>query len=119
AGARHVEWRGSRGIGPGVLPEALRLAAVLRAVRPDLVHLHSSKAGLAGRVLPRRGVTIFQPHCWSFESVRGPVRTAAVRGARSGSRRRGGPGGRRSGGAPATASGWTGGSLRGLAGRPA
>src|SRR4029453_19589491 len=70
--------------------EMHRLAQIVRENRPNLVHLHSSKAGLAGRLALRgRLPTIFQPHGWSFEAVRGPVRTATViwEG-------RGGPGGR-------------------------
>lgn len=35
-----------------------------------MVHLHSSKAGLVGRLVVRRRVpTIFQPHAWSFLAV--------------------------------------------------
>ena len=40
-----------------------RYGGGLRSVRPDVVHLHSSKAGLAGRLAIRGGVpTVFQPH---------------------------------------------------------
>jgi glycosyltransferase involved in cell wall biosynthesis len=48
-------------------------------VAPDVVHLHSSKAGLAGRLAVRaRRPTIFQPHAWSFDAVDGLVRRGAL-----------------------------------------
>jgi glycosyltransferase involved in cell wall biosynthesis len=79
SGAEHVAWTAGRAPGPGSLVDATRLARIVRAVRPDLVHLHSSKAGLAGRLALRGGLpTIFQPHAWSFEAVRGLIRPAAV-----------------------------------------
>ena len=60
---------------PGSLARAARdLGHVLRDTRPDVVHLHSSFAGLVGRaVLPARqrgpGV-VYQPHSWAFAAVR-------------------------------------------------
>jgi glycosyltransferase involved in cell wall biosynthesis len=43
-------------------------------VDPDLVHLHSAKAGLTGRLALRGGrPTVFQPHAWSFEAAEGTV----------------------------------------------
>ncbi len=43
------------------------------------MHLHSAKAGLAGRLLLRGRVpTVFQPHAWSFEAVTGPVHAATL-----------------------------------------
>jgi glycosyltransferase involved in cell wall biosynthesis len=43
------------------------------------VHLHSSKAGLAGRLAVRgRRPTVFQPHLWSFETANGSLRRAAA-----------------------------------------
>lgn len=74
AGAAHHVWDASRGPGAAVLSEARALAAIIKRVDPDLVHLHSSKAGLAGRLVLRGSrPTIFQPHCWSFEAVGGLV----------------------------------------------
>jgi hypothetical protein len=65
---------------------------VVEEVRPDLVHAHSAKAGLAGRLAVRGRIpTVFQPHAWSFEAVGGV--TAALASAGSGGVR-GGPRGR-------------------------
>lgn len=48
----------------------MRLAQRLRAERPDVVHLHSSKAGVLGRVAARLGTgdarVIYSPHGLSF-----------------------------------------------------
>src|SRR5215210_217459 len=49
AGAAVVPWQAGRELGPNVTREVVRLARILRATKPDLVHLHSSKAALAGR----------------------------------------------------------------------
>lgn len=79
AGARFTAWDAKRSPGPGTLREARSLARVIAAEDPDLVHLHSSKAGLAGRLALRgRRPTLFQPHSWSFEALRGPLRGAAA-----------------------------------------
>ncbi len=73
-GARVLPWRATRQPGPGVPGEVRRLRAVLREVDPDVVHLHSSKAGLAGRLAIRgRRHTAFQPHAWSFLASGGPL----------------------------------------------
>ena len=72
---------GSRGgrPGPRVFGEVRRLRRILDSVAPDVVHLHSSKAGLAGRLALRgRLPTIFQPHAWSFEAATGAVGKGAV-----------------------------------------
>jgi glycosyltransferase involved in cell wall biosynthesis len=61
------EWNATRSPGLSALAEVRELMAVVRRVRPDVVHLHSSKAGLAGRLALRGTVTtVFQPHAWSF-----------------------------------------------------
>lgn len=79
AGASSVLWSAGRNPGPGALSETRRLARALAAERPDIVHLHSSKAGLAGRLALRgRLPTLFQPHSWSFEALQGPLRSAAI-----------------------------------------
>ena len=87
AGAGHLPWTAGRAPGPGSLLDATRLARIVREVRPDLVHLHSSKAGFAGRLALRgRRPTIFQPHAWSFEAVSGPLKPAAIAWERSAAR---------------------------------
>lgn len=79
SGARHFPWQASRRPGPGVAGEVRRLAELVERLDPDLLHLHSSKAGLAGRLAIRgRRPTVFQPHAWSFFAARGPVRRAAL-----------------------------------------
>lgn len=63
-------WNATRSPGPSSLGEARELAAVVRRIGPDVVHLHSSKAGLAGRLALRGQVTtVFQPHAWSFHAA--------------------------------------------------
>ncbi|OMQ15223.1 glycosyl transferase, partial [Modestobacter sp. VKM Ac-2676] len=67
--------------------ETLTLRRVVRAADPELVHLHSAKAGLAGRLAvqgSRR--TVFQPHAWSFEAVTGGVAEASRRWERAAQR---------------------------------
>lgn len=78
-GARVLPWEATRSPGRTAFAEAGRLRDLIREVKPDLVHLHSSKAGLAGRLALRGSLpTVFQPHAWSFEAVTGPTRTAAL-----------------------------------------
>lgn len=70
SGARHEPWPARRSPGLSTAREAVRLAAIVARVRPDLVHLHSAKAGLAGRLAIRgRLPTVFQPNAWSFEAA--------------------------------------------------
>lgn len=78
AGARVHRWAATRSPGPNVLREVRDLARVVDTVAPDVLHLHSSKAGLAGRLAVRgRLPTIFQPHLWSFQVASGPLGTAS------------------------------------------
>lgn len=78
--SEHLEWHAQREPGASVVRETRQLGRLLERWRPDLVHLHSSKAGLAGRLAVRGRVpTLFQPHGWSFYAVDGLRRTAAVR----------------------------------------
>jgi glycosyltransferase involved in cell wall biosynthesis len=72
-------WPAGRTPGPSVAREARALAAIVRTAAPDVVHLHSAKAGLAGRLAVRGRVpTVFQPHAWSFHAAAGPVQAAST-----------------------------------------
>jgi glycosyltransferase involved in cell wall biosynthesis len=78
-GIKHVHWEATREPGSTVPEEARQLGQILRAEDPDLVHLHSSKAGLAGRLSVRGQLpTIFQPHAWSFQATSSVLGTAAL-----------------------------------------
>lgn len=78
-GARHLPWTATRNPNARTLPEARALGRLIRSATPDVVHLHSSKAGLAGRLAIRgRLPTVFSPHAWSFFHVSGPTRRAAL-----------------------------------------
>jgi glycosyltransferase involved in cell wall biosynthesis len=79
AGVRVVEWSAGRNPGPAVAAETARLARIVSRSAPAVVHLHSSKAGLAGRLALRRRIpTVFQPHGWSFEAATGGLRRVIV-----------------------------------------
>ncbi|MGW0787847.1 glycosyltransferase family 4 protein [Streptomyces sp. NPDC002911] len=72
AGARVCAWPAERAPGPGLGREVLTASRLIRACAPDVVHAHSAKAGLAGRLAVRGRVpTVFQPHAWSFEALEG------------------------------------------------
>ncbi|NMI00081.1 glycosyltransferase family 4 protein [Pseudonocardia sp. K10HN5] len=74
-----VHWPAARSPGPATAGEALRLARIVRRHDPDVVHLHSAKAGLAGRLAIRgRRPTLFQPHGWSWLAATGPTARAAM-----------------------------------------
>ena len=77
AGAEIEHWAAVREPGPRVASETLGAYRLIRRVAPDVVHVHSAKAGLAGRLALRGRVpTVYQPHAWSFEAVGG--RTAKL-----------------------------------------
>lgn len=79
AGAEHDAWPVRRDPGPRSAIETMRLARIVRERSPDLLHLHSSKAGFAGRLGVRNRLpTVFQPHAWSFFAVGGRMRKAAL-----------------------------------------
>lgn len=78
-GARWLPWAATRDPGPSTLAETRQLGAILGQINPDLVHLHSAKAGLAGRLLLRgRRPVVFQPHSWSFEAAGGTIGRGAI-----------------------------------------
>ncbi|MFF8590615.1 glycosyltransferase [Streptomyces sp. NPDC015220] len=78
ADVRH--WSATRSPGPSLAGEVRRLARLIDEVRPDLVHAHSAKAGLAGRLAVRGRIpTVFQPHAWSFEAVGGVTAALALK----------------------------------------
>ncbi|MFJ7332558.1 glycosyltransferase family 4 protein [Streptomyces sp. NPDC101116] len=76
ADVRH--WAATRAPGVATAGETRRLARIVAEVRPELVHAHSAKAGLAGRLALRGRIpTVFQPHAWSFEAVGGTAAALA------------------------------------------
>lgn len=78
-GAFVKEWNVGPRPGPSVPGEIRSAARALDAADPHLVRLHSSKAGLVGRLVVRgRRPTLFQPHGWSWYAVNGPVRQATL-----------------------------------------
>jgi glycosyltransferase involved in cell wall biosynthesis len=73
-------WEATRDPGVGVVGECLALSGVLADTAPHLVHLHSAKAGLVGRLVVRRRVpVVYQPHGWSFLAATGAKRAASLR----------------------------------------
>ncbi|MFD3518248.1 glycosyltransferase family 4 protein [Streptomyces sp. NPDC058657] len=72
AGAEVLRWPAGRAPGPALASEVLTAAGLIRRSAPDVLHAHSAKAGLAGRLAVRGRVpTIFQPHAWSFDAMEG------------------------------------------------
>ncbi|SEQ80459.1 Glycosyltransferase involved in cell wall bisynthesis [Lentzea xinjiangensis] len=71
AGIPVRSWLATRSPGPRTALELLALRKIVRALQPDVVHLHSSKAGLGRLVLRGRTPTLFQPHLWSFRVAGG------------------------------------------------
>lgn len=54
----------------GNLPKKfLQLRKVIRENKPDLIHYHSSIAGLLGRLLNKRSITWYSPHCFAFQRL--------------------------------------------------
>ena len=71
-GVPHSTWEAGQSPGLRVPAEVRRLARIIENVGPDVIHLHSAKAGLAGRLAVRgRLPTVFQPNGWSFEATDG------------------------------------------------
>jgi glycosyltransferase involved in cell wall biosynthesis len=87
AGAEVLVWESERSPARGLRSEMRALRHLVESVQPDLVHLHSSKAGLVGRLVIRGRIpTVFQPQAWSFSAVGGPMRVASARWERYGAR---------------------------------
>jgi glycosyltransferase involved in cell wall biosynthesis len=86
----HLPWDATRSPGPSTLQEARDLRWIVRQLEPDVLHLHSSKAGLAGRLpLFADGTpTIFQPHGWSWLAATGAQTKAVLRWERYAARHR-------------------------------
>ncbi|MCU1450962.1 MAG: glycosyltransferase family 1 protein [Acidimicrobiales bacterium] len=79
-GAAHELWRATREPRVDLVREASALTRIVSRCNPDLVHLHSSKAGLVGRLVVRgRRPTIFQPNGWSFLAAATPPARAGTR----------------------------------------
>jgi glycosyltransferase involved in cell wall biosynthesis len=68
--ATHLELGLTRSVHPRVDGACVRsLRTMLRSVRPDVVHAHSSKAGAVTRLangLPRRVPVVYSPHLFAF-----------------------------------------------------
>lgn len=76
----YLPWDSSRNPFDGLGDDVRRLRGIITSVQPDVVHLHSSKAGIVGRLAIRGGIpTVFQPHAWSFEALHRPLDTVAAR----------------------------------------
>ncbi|KND23942.1 glycosyl transferase family 1 [Streptomyces europaeiscabiei] len=87
AGAEVHDWSVTRAPGPRLAGEVAAARRIVRASRPHVVHAHSAKAGLAGRIAVRGRVpTVFQPHAWSFEAVGGRTAELALGWERFGAR---------------------------------
>ncbi|MEU3772420.1 glycosyltransferase [Streptomyces sp. NPDC032472] len=87
AGAEVLPWRAGRAPGPDLAAEVIGARRVIRRAQPDVLHAHSAKAGLAGRLAVRGRVpTVFQPHAWSFDAVGGATAALALRWERFGVR---------------------------------
>lgn len=77
AGISRTSWPASRYPDPRVAVETARLRRIIRELQPTVVHLHSSKPGLAGRIGKPPRPTVFQPHGWSWDALPPALRPAA------------------------------------------
>jgi glycosyltransferase involved in cell wall biosynthesis len=78
-GIPRLHWPATRSPGLRTVPETRRLRRLISATQPDVVHLHSAKAGLAGRLAVRGSrPTLFQPHGWSWLAARGATACGAL-----------------------------------------
>jgi glycosyltransferase involved in cell wall biosynthesis len=87
AGAEYRAWNARREPTKGLATEARELRRIIRQFRPDIVHLHSSKAGLVGRVVVHRSIpTVFHPNAWAFHAAGGVTGRLALAWERQGAR---------------------------------
>jgi glycosyltransferase involved in cell wall biosynthesis len=78
-GIPRLRWPATRSPGMATVSETQRLRQLIDAAAPDVVHLHSAKAGLAGRLAVRgRRPTLFQPHGWSWLAAQGATARGAL-----------------------------------------
>lgn len=79
-GVEACHWPAQSEPAPGTLVEELRaLRRLVSEFRPDLVHLHSAKAGLVGRLLLHGRIpTVYSPHAWSWHAAQGAQRRLAL-----------------------------------------
>jgi glycosyltransferase involved in cell wall biosynthesis len=78
-GVPRLHWPATRSPGVDTVSETRRLRRLVSQVQPDVVHLHSAKAGLAGRLAVRgEHPTLFQPHGWSWLAVQGATARGAL-----------------------------------------
>jgi glycosyltransferase involved in cell wall biosynthesis len=87
AGGRLIPWAATRHPSRRLPGEMAQLRRIIASALPDVIHLHSSKAGLCGRLIVRgRLPTLFQPHGWSFEAASGLLEWLVVAWERFGAR---------------------------------
>lgn len=78
-GVRYLAWQARRNPLVGIDAERRAIKRITREVGPDVVVLHSAKAGLSGRIAVRASIpTVFVPHAWSFYALPGPLAGAAL-----------------------------------------
>jgi glycosyltransferase involved in cell wall biosynthesis len=88
AGIPAHSWEAERSPYAHVVAETRALRRIVATLAPDIVVLHSSKAGLDGRLMLRGRVpTVFVPHAWSFDAATGAARRAALMWERVAARR--------------------------------
>lgn len=72
-------WPSVRSPFRNLIRESRDMHRIVRSIDPQIIHLHSSKAGLVVRLAVRGRIpTVLQPHAWSFEAVTGPTKWAAL-----------------------------------------
>ena len=62
----------------GLFRLIMRYRAVRRTLRPDVIHIHSTKAAIFARLMPTGGAKIvYSPHCFAF-NIRGKARLVRI-----------------------------------------